>query len=354
MHPSYDYRIERHIDSLLTAGANVTYINLSPESDPSLPISHARLRYRHIRVARRTPIRLAIGLLTVIQSYLRSAHTHVFVMDLELLLPVMILPRIMTRRVVLDIHELLSGYSRLRSFIIRRTWKKTSADLCLAIQQRLPRIVRSSKRVSVLENLPLARDFPAPDLGHWDTREKLIVYVGMLTDRVRRTTVMLAALNRVLDTHQSCRVAVLGKIPRIEKGKQLRREYGRLRSRDRTWCPGAVSHKVVCEQLSKATHGIMLVDFPPGTSISPNKLYEYMAAGTIVVTNYTSYSPPVPDSLMVVVDANIGADDLANVLLQTIDNAGLGSMAHAARDHVVNSGLFWERYLPWYKEVFAL
>jgi len=353
-HKSYDYRIYRHIRTLLKLGYEVHYYNITSEKNPDVGISHPNFVYKPFFLEKIRSLRLPKVYLSVLTELRNDDYTYYFVQDEELLTFFLLKGRNAKNKLVIDAHEILD-LDRKKKLLIEVTFKRLSRERsCVtALQQNVGFLNRYFSKIYVFDNLPLRSDFL--DMGEHTTNEKIhIIYSGMVTEENRQMLKTLDVMELLIQAGQF-RATLIGPIANRfskESIKQKIREL-ELKYPDDFRYTGALPRHKVLPQLLRSDVFLMLLDLPCESVVSPNKLFEALAAGNVVVTNHSNFSITIPTDLLVKVAKEASAEEIAKLITSFCKNREeLHKKKLKIKEWFARSGLFWESYEHCYTEIF--
>lgn len=244
----------------------------------ALPQNQGRLR-RFLRLLR--PLRPAL------REKAEVYHVH----DPELLV-VLIFLRFLTRaKLVYDVHENLPmqvmskywipAYLRRPVATLSGVFEKVMALVVHGIIAATPTIAKRfpSKKVVVVQNLPITNELLAPESNYGD-RPNILTYVGAIT-RVRGIAEMVEAMS-LLPPSFDAQLVLCGKFSPLT----LEKEMASMPGAERVTFLGWKSRNELAEILGQSRVGLVLLHPEENyMDAQPTKLFEYMAAGIPAVAS---------------------------------------------------------------------
>jgi len=346
MHKSYDYRIERHIRSLLKIGVDVVYYNITNEEAPTSFV-HEKYRYIPLRIDRKSPIRILKIINFLRKEVNKNVNGYIFIQDPPLLVLVPFVKN--KRRIVLDIHEIPTGYSPVEKLLSKYSKNRINEVKISALN--IPGTI-------FMDNFPMISDFDveieAPQIERKRTLSCNFVYSGMITEENRQILKTLKVFEILLRNNIAKKIFLIGPVANRIKKEEIQKEISLLETKypESFTYYGARDHAFVVSKLKESDFSFNLLNVDDTQALSPNKLYESMAAGVIPITNHTNYSSKIPEELMIVVKKHATPEDIVSKIEYIILNEDVYSLKKENRNFIISHGYYWERYLSYYMEIF--
>jgi len=359
-HKSYDYRIYRHIKMLNDLGFDVDYFNITNEENPNVGINFPGFSYKAMKMQKKYSFK-TIKVFLFLRSLLKKGgYDYYFVQDEELLSLFLFSGKNIRRRVIIDSHELLDRKeNRLKKMLIKlfALHLNRSTPCFTAVEGNAKFLQKYFSEIFVLGNLPLISDFPNPEKNPKYSSDDCkfdITYFGMITEENRQMVKTLEVMAHLLKTGKFT-ASLIGPIANRSGMKEIEDAMNSLKNNfpDSFFYFGAIDRKELTRKIVNSDFLLLLLKGFEGVSISPNKLYEALAAGLAVVTNREDFHPSVPREYLIVVDKNAPADEIANIILESAaSKEKLAAMKEAGRHWLIRSNLTWESYRNIYEKVF--
>ena len=355
LHKSYDYRIYRHIKTLLKLGYELHYYNITNERNPDVGISHPNFAYKPFFVEKIISPRLLKVYFSVLTELDKDEYSYYFVQDEELLVFFLFKSKSTKNKLVIDVHEILD-LDRKKQLLIDLVFQRLSHERsCItALQQNIGFLNRYFRKIYVFDNLPLRSDFL--DVRDHSKNEKIhIIYSGMITEENRQMLKTIDVMELLVQTG-TFKATLIGPIANRYGKESIERKIRELRLKypdDFQYMGALPRHKVVPELLSSDLF-LILVDLSYETTVSPNKLFEALAAGNIVVTNHSNFTINIPLELMLKVSRDSSAEEVAKQIMSFCkDREELHEKKLKVKEWFARSGLFWESFEHCYKDIFS-
>lgn len=344
VHDPDDTRIyEREIGSLLRAGYVVHYFTRSVPRGavPAGCIVHS-LGVPRSRWSRMTTMQAKLLVAVLRTTQCRVVHAH----DPELL-PLLLVLRLCGRRVILDVHEDMAAQLSSKYWLPAST-HRTLAWAARVVERHLPRIVNyvavaepavaarmpGQARVRVVENFVDTSEVrPRVEPEGVSGRAPNIVYVGGVSEP-RGLTQMIDAALLVHDRMPQATFEIIGPFQpaSLESDASARCEGTNITLR------GRLSRAEVWETLARSDIGLALLRSEPNyVQSQPTKVFEYLAAGLVVVaSDFPAWRRLLNDSGAVVFADPTKPDDVADAIADLLgDPTAMATMAAAGRDAVM-------------------
>lgn len=293
VHPSDDNRILHREILSLVKNYDVTYITTDDKSKgyakkinvDYFSLGEWRSRFERISLNLRA-FRKALG----INYDLLIFH------DFEFIVFALFLKIFKKGKVVFDMHEDYPGEIMGKYWIpkVMRWSVSIFASLCerlflpvldglIVVSEGLcKRKAQCNKSILILGNVPNKKVFPIKLLE--TNKEVEFVILGDVTE-VRGGEIVLKALNLSKNNNNKFTLKIIGDI----KPDSLKSDYNLFLKSGRVKVTGRLPYKEAITELSKGTVGLLTYLSNSNHDISsPNKLYEYMAAGLPVISSNIS------------------------------------------------------------------
>jgi glycosyltransferase involved in cell wall biosynthesis len=327
IHPLYDTRIRNHLRTLAEGDCQITYINWSNHSTAEDAAFYKpwTLIHREANPAFGANIlRFLMLLAWTFSNAWRSKPQIVHIHDI-VLAPVVIPLKLLRRQaVVFDIHEhytRLPGLIGLFSRVCYRLFLPWFDGFVSVSSSTAP---RTTKAAVVIPNYQRRADFVT---GPGTTREDLvsIIYFGSLMTDDRDIDLMLQTADKVISARENARFQIGGRLTGTD-AQRLRLLLESLANKwpERFLWRGQMSREQVCRESAGAQLGMLL--FKPNVDnvagASPNKIFEYLAAGTAVVATdgFEVAGELRQANAGIIVSPGIDSDSLAKAIIDLIDD----------------------------------
>ncbi|WP_147534484.1 glycosyltransferase family 4 protein [Bacillus marasmi] len=347
IHPSYDYRIERHIKSLLSLGYSVDYHNISRESNVQFNVSHQKMNYIHYEVKGKSVFNLFKIYINLMKKINNLGYDYYFIQD-PILLSLFIFTK-HKKKIVLDVHEIYNLISIKERLLIKFFYNKVNDVIVSAYKDNF--LMFNQKKEFIFGNYPLKRDFSYNQVDK--IRKFKIIYAGMITEEFRNMKKTLDVFEVLLNSG-NFEVHLIGKVANRELKEVLEDKIKYLSSSyDDFYYYGPKSHDFVVEKILECDFSINLISLNNDVSISPNKNYEYMLGNTILVTDHNNINHKLPENIICICDKNDNEKDIAHKIINiTKDLNSMNELKDLSRKYILDNNLIWERYIEDYKEIF--
>jgi glycosyltransferase involved in cell wall biosynthesis len=288
VHPSDDIRIYRkEVLSLKQAGFDVSLVGPALDNGKTLQVPHItipRFRNRFFRMI----LGPFLALIQVIRNKIKVVHFH----DPEFL-PAALILKLLGKKIVYDAHEDIPEQILTKSYLPLNVRKPLSSivksvehfcvshfDMIVAVVEPLEkRLSKNKKHSIVLRNFPkldefndfLNQEHPVNSSG------KYAIYAGGVTE-IRGFVQMAEASQR-------------SKIPVVTIGKMQEKKIVTYYDKNHHNYPNLryisyIPFREVLDYYKNALCGLLLYQPTPNNmNSSPNKMFEYMAAGLPVVAS---------------------------------------------------------------------
>lgn len=353
-HPSYDYRIRRHIVSLLHLGYYVTYFNVSTENNPTLAVNNYRFTFKHYYIPGKRDFKSIFTTFLAIRKHLKR-YDYFFVQD-PLLLPLFSLSgRSKNGKVVVDIHEKIGGTMSKIEFLFLKSLHHKLSRSCVTAIRGQQYLENKFDHVFVFDNLPMKGDFEFEDMNKSVTRKKTVVYAGMITEEHRFMLKTLDVFELLLQSGEF-QTILIGKIANRPGKNRIKKRIQDLQKKfphDLKFL-GSVDHKMVAEIISQSDFGFNLLNFPESEIISPNKNYEYLIGGCVLVTDHFCFSVKIPKEVILLVSKQARPEEIYQKVSSIAKNESkLRYLQNLSRNYVLENNLYWESYFGYYRKIFS-
>ena len=301
VHQAYDGRIyHKQCKSLQKAGYDVTLVAPKPDAvlDDSIKIVPVEKP--------KSELKRFLHTLTVMKTARKTGADLYHFHDPELI-PAGTLLRIMTGKpVIFDAHEHYPNAIMSKKYL--KSWLKKPVrfayemieKICLPI---LSGVIYTTDEVGEryqkyrsckIENYPLTDMFTVHD-GKKDRR--LVLYLGGITP-IRGIRQMTEAFIMTADKHPDAAFQFVGRFESEAFEREIKEMVEKSGHSDRITFAGSVPYSEIESYLSRASIGVIpYLPEPNHLVCLPNKLFEYMAAGTAVVaSDFPHYRKVVENS----------------------------------------------------------
>lgn len=319
-HKSYDYRIHRHVRTLLSLGDEVDYYNISNGSAPDPGISDLHFNYIHVYLRKKFSLQTLKVAYRLIETLRKTHYDYYFVQDEELLALFPLVRSIEKEKIIIDVHEMLHT-DFLKRILIRALFslpKKHRACLT-ALHSDVEYLKHYLNEVYGLDNLPLYSDLEV--CTEVKQKEKLnVIYVGVITEENKQMLKTLDIMHKLIDTGRFT-ATLIGPIANRTRRDEIEYKIKHLQSehpQDFHYL-GALGRKEVVAHLCHADIMIVLLSYPSDYKVAPNKFLEAIAASLVLVTDHVNFPPAVPEHLIVKVDKNDTPDRIADRIISLYD-----------------------------------
>lgn len=366
----HDRRVRQQALALLEAGYNVTVISPNAPNAPELhaEVDGARVLRFEAPPAGRGAIAYAREYLLAglrMRRLLRRLRNERFTAVIACNPPDFLiqLARPFARRgagLIFDLHdpspELFEAMFHRRGLVHRvllafERWAERSADVVMTVNEPCADLVRGrggvpAERVFVLATCPDPRRFfpvePRPELRRG--KQHLVLWVGRMS-RKENLPLLLEAADRLVNERgrNDIAFAIVG---RGDVGGELEAEIERRGLGDYAFLPGEADDELVRQWMASADVCVSLEEHSPMNDRSLMvKVLEYMAMGRPVVQfPLAEMRRLCGDATMYAANGDSG--DLAEKILELIDDPALrlrlGEQARAR----IEDGLSWPRQVP--------
>ncbi|MDY0278041.1 MAG: hypothetical protein RBQ97_08150, partial [Acholeplasma sp.] len=276
-HPPYDYRIYRHIKMLTKHYYDITYINIvNPNNKFSKESPVCGIKYVQIQFAKKFSVKNMISLSKLFSHLNFTRWDVIFIQDPKLIFFPFLF---MKKNLYLDIHEnqdlrdkldgkALTFYLRKRKSVIFSPYKCVLDEFhnCVSFH---------------IDNRPLKEDFSVAEYSR--NLIPTVIYVGMITNQFRQMNKLFDVFEILLQ--RQINVVLIGKVSNMNIDKNLMEKINYLSTYNNFEYLGFQNRVEVIKQLYKSHFSISLMDLKENVSISPNKLYESLATGNIIITD---------------------------------------------------------------------
>lgn len=350
IHMSYDYRITKHIKSLLDLGYFVYYYNISPEEKPQLNISHKNMEYSHFYIKKLITFK-TIKIYFMLRGLLsKNQCDYYFLQDIVLISLFINMKSIDKHKIVIDFHEILDRESKVNRALFKIYCNQLNENIILALEQNVFDSV--NKNIYLFKNVPLLEDFKN-SMAERQVGKYCIIYAGMITEENRQ---MLKTLNvfDILLTTGCFKAVLIGRIAnRVfkneieEKISHLKDTYG-----DDFSYFGEKPHGFVVEKIMESDFSINLLNYDDNIALSPNKNYEYLLGVTVLITDHKNLTVPLAEDTYVYVDKRLSAAEIADKIKELAENNAIDSISRKGMEFIIERQLLWERYYEDYNKIF--
>ena len=341
-HKSYDYRIERHIKSLLKIGKRVIYYNITNEENIENNIQNANYEYKPIKMQNKKLSQI-LRVVFFKKELNKNVSDYIFIQD-ELLL--ILVPFIKNkRRIVFDIHEIPEKYSGISKLLFRYSYKRINENKITALKR---------DEGIFMDNYSMLSDFVIHDDQNNENNNNTynFIYSGMITEENRHMIKTLEVFDLLLFEKIANEIFLIGPLAnRInkdkieEKIKDLQKKYA-----NHFFYYGKRNHDFVVSKWKKSDFSLFLIK--DTQKVSPNKLFESMISGTICVTDHLNYSSKVPENLLLLVDKKDSPEQIVHKIQNFIKNNNIKEIQKDNIKFILENQYYWERFLDHYKKIF--
>ncbi|ACR79982.1 hypothetical protein [Kosmotoga olearia] len=352
-HPSYDYRIKRHIVSLLHLGYYVTYFNISTENTPTFMVNDNRFEFKHYHISGKRDYGNIFSTFRTISKSLKG-YDYFFVQD-PILLPLFSFRRSVNGKIVVDIHEKIGGTMSKIEFLFLKSLHHKLSRSCVTAIRGQKYLENKFDHVFVFDNLPMKEDFEFKDMNKSVTRKKTVVYAGMITEEHRFMLKTLDVFELLLQSGEF-QTILIGKIANRPGKNRIKKRIEDLQNKfpDDLKFLGSVDHKIVAKIILQSDFGFNLLDFPESEIISPNKNYEYLIGGCVLVTDHSRFSIKIPKEVMLLVGKRASPEEIYQKVSSIAKNESkLRYLQNLSRSYVLENNLYWENYFAYYRKIFS-
>jgi glycosyltransferase involved in cell wall biosynthesis len=293
IHPLYDNRVRNHLDTLVQAGMDVTYINWWAPRPGDSDFAH----FRSIRLIHRTAspafgwnmIRYAWLLWWFLGKTLTVRADIVHLHDLLLLPLAPVLRLLGYRRIVFDVHEHYLRWPAHMGLFARLCYA-----VCLPAVAGLvgvsPSTLPTTRKPSVvIPNYQRQDEFCQPSAPAADSGDTVTaIYFGSLSSDDRDVDLILDVAEYLLSADARVRFKLGGRFSGRE-GDRFRRRIESLGPRfpGRFHWFGEMPREQVLRESAGADLGLLFVKAGTRNVIggSPNKVFQYMALGAAIIAS---------------------------------------------------------------------
>jgi glycosyltransferase involved in cell wall biosynthesis len=289
VHPPFDVRIfHKECKSIVRAGYDVTLIACHDRDETRDGIRLRAIPKQSSRLSRMTR-----GVWSTYREALRQDADLYHFHDPELI-PVGLLLRMKSKKVIYDVHENLLAdlavkhyipqllrrpLARLVGFIETRAARGFSAVVPATIPFGLRFDLRKD-HIVVVENYPAIDERQLEPRRPWAQRSASVAYVGVLS-RDRCVTEMVRAM-ALLPSDLQVTLRLAGPF----SPKEFQEELAGIDGRNRTHFLGTLDRTQVAELLGEVCVGLVILRPTPGyLQALPTKMFEYMSAGIPVIVS---------------------------------------------------------------------
>jgi hypothetical protein len=339
---------------LLSMGCEVDYYNITNEKSPHLEIDDSNFSYIHLYLEKKLSLRTVYVIREILKRLKNQRYDYYFIQDEELLILFIFAKKSIKQRLIIDSHEELSN-SFARRLLLRTVYSTIKKQIpCItALHSNVNFLKKYFKNVHVFENYPLLSDFK---IEHPSTkRDKLsITYVGTITEENRQMLKTLEVIDKLLENGKFSATLIGPIANRIHRDlikskiKQLELKY----PKDFQYT-GVLGRREVIVNLCKSDFLITLYSIPDDIQIAPNKLYEALAAGLIIITDHSNFSTPIPENLILKVEKTDTPEQIVQKVLNMCKSPEeIFEKKRYIRKWFFHSRLFWESYRETYSFIF--
>lgn len=286
IHPLIDNRINKHINTLLKNDYEVEYVNVSDMNKCNfIHLSNVKLTLYKKWFNNRSIINMISIYTFMLKELFRSDSNIVHIHD-TYLLPLLLVAKIMGKKTVYDKHEIIEKSKGIYSILFtlfEKIFGRFIDAIVYVTQQQEPFIDRANYKYSVhIPNYQSIKDYNikefTPTYGEYTT----LVYIGSLSEKDRRTLLMLDVFEKCMKGSKNIKCVLGGKIAQIEI--EERKEFLEKNYPTQFKYLGYISYEKVIEETKKADVGLLFFKDDPITHYSScNKLYEYLMCGLVFV-----------------------------------------------------------------------
>jgi len=283
-HNLFDNRISRHIITLLKYNYKVDYVNTSNSNENDFELRE-RIDFHHIKEAYvKSNIKGVFKSFISMLIFLKNGNADIVHIHDPLLIPLLYYAKHLGKSTVYDKHECyekLRGVNSKIGTYFEKVFKKHIDAIVYVNEQQFSYI--NSLGYKIIKMIPNYQSITSFNIVCDSNRGDIvtIIYIGALSEKSRNILLMLDVMEMVLEKMDMVRIVLGGKsvdesiTNRIDilSGKYRRFEYR-----------GVLKYSDVIDITLKSDIGLYFVkDIPNNYLSSPNKIYEYMIAGLVLV-----------------------------------------------------------------------
>ncbi len=286
LHLLSDNRIGKHIKCLINEGYQVEYINASSSSESDFELNNM-VNFVHIPIPfiKKSGVKLLTIYSKMRKAIKQSASSILHIHDPQLLL---LAPyaKHCGKIVVYDRHELYNTFpmltARVGTWFEKKYAKYLSGVVYVTEMQEKYNIkyFPNSKRIMV-PNYQSAKEYDnAP--RSVNKNDITMVYIGNLCEKDRDILLMLNVVKKILRMHPECNAIFGGSCTDnviLSKMKQINKDNPKFEYK------GILKYSDVVNYTVNADIGLAFYkDVPNVRGSSPNKIFEYLISGVMVVS----------------------------------------------------------------------
>lgn len=362
IHPLYDNRIKRHINTLISNEIDVTYINASHSSVSEFSLSsNIKLIQINTKFTKKHILKMFLALYKMSQYIKKESFDVVHVHDPILLIFSKRIKK-MRKKIIFDKHE---SFEKMNAHIAKvgtyfeKKYFSIIDGIVLVNPNQIEYIrtlgkkeytvipnyqsVRDLLRIQKMQNYPVNRN----------DNQIRIIYIGSLSNIDRDTLGMLIIMEKILKKYSNVSFILGGEI----MDDNIYNNISRLKSLKNFSFLGKISHEEVLKETLEADIGLYFPrNLPNNNGSSPNKIFEYIMTNTSIVAigNFMHYSE-MDDFIGKVFPYNTEHNIIAEFLIKLIETPSLVNKYKSNCDFL-SKKYTWENvemnYLFLYKKVY--
>ncbi|KLO21945.1 hypothetical protein [Marinitoga sp. 1155] len=356
VHKSYDYRIIRHIKSMIQFNWEIHYYNISNEENLLFDVKSKNVKYFHYKLLKKFSIKTIKIFVDIRKKILNHNYNYIFLQDLVLLNLVYFLPRRLTEKVVLDIHEVLGIESMLNKVNFKILITKLNKSVVMASNtdpDTLKFLEKKNKKIYILNNYPLLEDLKISKKLKFKKNLYVISYIGMITEE-RRQMLKTLDIFRILLESGKFKVFLVGPIANRYKNDEIKVKISKLKKYKNFFYFGPQPRNKVNEILLESDFLINLLDVPEHDDVSSNKFFEAIMSENIYISNHVKYGidMSLTNDLVIKVFKEDNCNKIAQKILSLVENENLNYIKKKYIDLVYSNKLYWDKFLKYYQIIF--
>jgi len=345
-HKSYDYRIERHIKSLLKIDRKVVYYNITNEEYPLNNIKNDNYEYVPLKIENKKSPKVLKVVFFLIKELNKNTSDYIFIQDSILLLLVPFIKR--KTRIVFDIHEIPEEYSKIEKIFFKYSCKRINPLKITAL---------NTNEGIFMNNFPLLSDFELDNnikrLNNPKNKYNFI-YSGMITEENRQMLKTLEVFDLLLMNEVADKVFLIGPLANRIYKEHIEKQINKLQKKypHNFYYYGPKEHNFVTKKFKESDFSFNLLNRKDDLELAPNKLFESMVAGAICITNHTNFCNYIPLNLLLLVEKVDTPYNIYHKILEFMNNNNIVEIKENNRRFILENKYYWEVYLPIYERIF--